>query len=244
MPTEPGSGPRYAAVLACVRSKPKRTHMGAARSRREGIWVSVYTQLREAIVTGDLAPGQQLVEAMLAARYSVSRTPIREALTRLEQDGLIVRADRGLIVREITPEEVLDIYETRVVLEARAAEAAADRRTDWDLISMRKAQTAFETTSGDEPDFGKIAIANREFHRTVWVAAHSASLLDLLVRLNALLGRYPETTLSAPGRLAEANAQHSEMIEAITARDSKRAGEVASRHFIQARDVRLRLWAE
>ena len=84
--------------------------------------VQPYEILQQAILRGELAPGQPLVETTLAARYNVSRTPIREALTRLEQDRLVERTDRGLVVRRRSPEQILDIYETRIALEATAAE--------------------------------------------------------------------------------------------------------------------------
>jgi DNA-binding GntR family transcriptional regulator len=206
--------------------------------------MSVYAKLREAIVTGDLGPGHPLVEATLAGTYGVSRTPIREALTRLEQDGLIVRADRGLLVRENSPEEILDLYDTRVVLEVRVAQVAAQRRTDLDLGTMRKAQAYLDKVSTGKPDFEEAAVANRAFHRSVWNAARSESLLDLLKRLDAHLGRYPVTTLSAPGRLPQANTQHHELIAAIADRDEQLAGAIASQHFLAARDIRLRLWSE
>src|ERR1700754_1808293 len=80
-----------------------------------------YERLKQAILDGELVPGQQLVEISLAQWCQVSRTPIREALSRLEQDGLALRTDRGLVVRERSPEEILDIYDTRIVLEAMAA---------------------------------------------------------------------------------------------------------------------------
>src|SRR5437016_3803193 len=86
--------------------------------------VSPYEQLVRAITSGDLPPGSPLIEVALAERFGVSRTPVREALTRLEQDGLVARGDLGLVVREITPEEILDIYDVRIVLEGRAASTA------------------------------------------------------------------------------------------------------------------------
>ena len=102
--------------------------------------MGVYEQLRQSIIEGRLLPGESLVEANLASTYGVSRTPIREALTRLQQDGLVHRGDRGLVVRESTPEEILDIYETRVILEAQAARLAAKRRTEFELARIMNEQ--------------------------------------------------------------------------------------------------------
>ena len=91
-----------------------------------------YERLKNAIITGELGPGTHLVESSLARLCQVSRTPVREALTRLEQDGLVHQGARGLVVRERSPEEILDIYETRIVLEATAARLAAERHTALD----------------------------------------------------------------------------------------------------------------
>lgn len=191
-------------------------------------------------MSGELVPGEQLVELALAEWCQVSRTPIREALTRLEQDGLVRRTDRGLIVRESSPEEILDLYDTRIVLESRAAAVAADRRTSIDLISMRRADDRVRRAAAD--DSNTMAERNRELHRTVWRASHNESLIDLLERLNMHLGRYPATTLAFPGRQETSHVEHTDLIDAIEARDAESASRIATAHFTAARDIRLKLW--
>lgn len=214
-----------------------RRNPGRPRSERRA---SAYEFLKQAIMKGELTAGEQLVEANLAEWCNVSRTPVREALTRLEHDGLVQRSDRGLIVRESSPEEILDLYDTRIVLESRAAAVAADRRTDFDLLSMRRAAERVRRATDDGANV--IAQRNREFHQTVWQASHNGSLTDLLQRLNLHLGRYPATTLVYPGRAEAANREHDEIIEAIAERNSTRAADAATRHFTTARDIRLKLW--
>lgn len=203
---------------------------------------SPYEKLSQAIMTGELAPGQPLIETALAEWCEVSRTPIREALTRLEQDGLVVRGERGLMVRERSPEEILDLYETRIVLEAMASRVAATRRSYLDLMTMRRIASRLEAMGTD--DEMAMAAGNREFHRAVWRASHNDSLSDLLERLDMHLARYPSTTLSQPGRWAEANLEHQEIIAAIEAQDPELAHDVAARHFAKARELRLALWAK
>lgn len=202
--------------------------------------VAPYQRLKQAILEGELEPGQQLVESALAEWCQVSRTPIREALTRLEQDGLVERGDRGLIVRASSADEILDIYETRMVLESTAARMAAERRTSYDLIHMRRMLARTQEVSADDP----IAMAgsNVRLHRVIWRASHNGSLVDLLERLNMHLGRYPATTLSYPGRWATAKVEHDRLVDAIEARDGALAAEVAAEHFNAARDIRLRLF--
>lgn len=200
--------------------------------------LSPYEQLKGAILSGEFAPGQPLVENTLAAWCQTSRTPVREALRRLEQDGLIDSSDRGLVVRKRSPEEILDIYETRIVLEAAVARVAAERRTEHDIRLMRLLWQKFGENSGSD-----MVEANRQFHRAVWKASHNKSLLDLLERLSLHLARYPETTLRAPGRWQTAHRQHKQLVDAIEKRDGDAAHAVALRHFTDARDIRLELFA-
>lgn len=189
---------------------------------------------------GELAAGEQLIEADLAKICQVSRTPVREALTRLEHDGLVRRSDRGLLVRENSPEEILDLYDTRIVLESRAAAVAAERRTDLDLLAMRRAAERVRRARAEGPLV--VAQRNRELHERIWQASHNESLTDLLERLNLHLGRYPATTLGHPGRAEIAEEEHDEIIAAIAARDDEAAAALASKHFTAARDIRLKLW--
>lgn len=202
--------------------------------------VPPYEMLKQAILSGELEPGQPLVETALAEWCEVSRTPIREALTRLEQDGLIDRTDRGVVVRLRSPEEILDIYETRLALEATAGQLAAERRTTHDLRLIKRLLQRCEETSAK--DTAGIAEINRQFHRAVWRASHNESLIDLLERLDLHLARYPETTLSHPGRWTAARKEHAELVTAIEERDSSAAHDVALHHFTEARNIRLVLY--
>jgi DNA-binding GntR family transcriptional regulator len=204
--------------------------------RRHG----AYARIKQAILSGEFQPGEPLVETVLAEWCEVSRTPIREALTRLEQDGIVVRTDRGLVVREDSPDDVLDLYETRITLEGAAARVAAERRTFHDVLQMR--ELAVMMTAMEDLTPQSMAGANDRFHRSVWRASHNRSLVDLLDRLSLHLGRYPATTLSFPGRWERANQQHIEIVEAIEARDPELAVQRATEHFIESRDIRLRLW--
>lgn len=199
-----------------------------------------YEQLKEAIYLGDLQPGQQLVETALAQSFRVSRTPIREALARLEQDGLVVRTRNGLAVRERTPGEVLDIYEVRVLLESAAGRTAAERRTNNDIFELRQAHRRY--IAAGEKDQQERVLVNRRFHATVWEAAHQPALADLLRRIELQLGRFPITTLSYPGRWETSIEEHEALVAAIENRDGDKAAEIAGQHFTAARDIRLALW--
>jgi DNA-binding GntR family transcriptional regulator len=201
----------------------------------------VYERIKEAIASGEIGPGTPLVETALAEWCQVSRTPVREALTRLEQDGVVARSERGLIVRARSHEEILDIYETRIVLEGTVSRVAAVRRSSVDVIYLRHADDAMRRIDvGNEME---MVSANREFHRAVWHASHNESLIELLMRLDLHVARYPATTLSYPGRWQEANCEHHQILKAIEAQDDAYAEELTRQHFTKARNLRLTILA-
>lgn len=201
----------------------------------------VYEQLRSEIVTGTIASGSSLVETAIAARYGTSRTPVREALSRLEQDGLAERRDRGMEVRSCSPGEILEIYGVRIVLEGLAARTAAEFRSALDLAILEERHLRMVAT--DPADAIAMATTNRQFHEALWTSSHNRTLVDLLARLNSHLTRYPATTLSSPGRWATALEDHRRLLDAIDARDADAAGSIAESHMAVARDIRLRTYA-
>lgn len=201
---------------------------------------SVYEHIREAILNGHFPPDYLLVETALAEEFGASRTPVREALHRLEIEQLVERASRGMRVRASSPEEILDIYEVRVTLEGSAAQHAALRATDLDRRRLRAAQDDM-LRAGSDP--AARAASNRAFHEAVWQASHSATLVDLLQRLNTHLIRYPTTTLTQGDRWDVVLLEHENILAAIEARDGDRAGQLAERHMAGAREVRLAMYA-
>lgn len=201
----------------------------------------VYERLRMEILNGKLAPGAPLVEATIAARYHVSRTPVREALRRLQQDELIEQRDRGSVVRDRSPEEILEIYGVRVVLEGLAARAAAENRSSLDLANLSERHARMKAVN--RTDAQVMAATNQQFHEALWASSHNRMLVDLLIRLNSYLARYPATTLSSPGRWKIVLEDHQRLIDAINARDAETAGSVAEDHMSAARDIRLQIYA-
>ncbi|WP_251447656.1 MULTISPECIES: GntR family transcriptional regulator [unclassified Microbacterium] len=202
--------------------------------------VSAYDGIRELILTNALPANEPLVETALAEQFGVSRTPIRDALRRLEQDGLVERFGRGVRVRELSPEEILEIYEVRETLEAAAARAAANRRTELDL--SRLAAIHEEMLALGENLDERVALNNR-FHETLWQASHNSTLQESIGRLIMRLRRHPHTTLEYPGRWERVLTEHQEMLDAIRDREADRAAEIATVHMSAARDVRLRIYA-
>ncbi|MGH3356236.1 MAG: GntR family transcriptional regulator, partial [Nocardioidaceae bacterium] len=180
-----------------------------------------------------------LVETALAERFSVSRTPVREALRLLEHDGLVERGRRGLQVRQHSREQIYELYEVRSLLEAAAARAAAERHTPVDAMRLEE---LLERMEGEQDPSGEQRVQlNRAFHSAMWTAAHNGVLLEVIERLYLTLVRYPNTTLVAPGRWESALAEHRDLVNAILRRDADAAERISREHLETARDIRIRL---
>lgn len=204
-----------------------------------GMSKNVYARLRAEILSGKLPPGASLVEATIASRYRVSRTPIREALRRLEQDELVEQRDRGLAVRARSPEEILEIYSVRVVLEELVARSAAENRNELDLANLVERHARMVSVDRTHSDL--MAATNQQFHEALWASSHNRVLVDLLARLNSYLARYPATTLSSPGRWENVLEDYRLLIDAIVNRDAEKASVISHDHMSAARDIRLRM---
>ncbi len=202
---------------------------------------SIYDDLHAKIVAGGLTPGTLLVEGSLAAEYKVSRSPIREALSRLTYEGLVERHDRALRVRVLRPEEVLEIYEVRIALEAAAARAAAQRRTDLDLGRLERTLEAMKELGPDDTD-QRPRLAH-SMHFIIWGASHNAALVKTLEGVHRLVLGLASTTLHYPERWEVFLAESEDLVEAIRARDAERASGLASQQMTNARDFRIRLYS-
>jgi DNA-binding GntR family transcriptional regulator len=195
-----------------------------------------YARLRKEILDGVFAPGTILLETALSVKYGVSRTPVREALGRLAQDGLIERSTRGFRIKQRNPEEILEIYEARIALEGRSAELAAKNRTDIDLARMAHLLDE-RRTEADPAQFGPL---NNKWHDAMRLSAHNATISDLLARLDSLLLLFrPRTFVPQPDdRSAE---EHAAILEAISQGDQDAAGVAMTDHLRRMRDWRIRL---
>jgi DNA-binding GntR family transcriptional regulator len=200
---------------------------------------AIYTALRSDVLTGALQPNTPVREVAVASRFGVSRTPVREALRRLEHDRILVPSSRGLVVRGVDTDEVIQTYNIRILLEGEAAAEAAMARTQADLLRLESLLDRDRSLAN--PEDATRAETNTEFHETIWTATHNPVLQDLLRRLTVHLIRAPHSTLSAPGRWDEALDEHATMVAAIRDRDADVARERARAHMDRAREIRLQL---
>lgn len=200
-----------------------------------------YSLILEAIDVGIYKPGDRLVESDLADRFGVSRTPIREALQRLETQSLLERDGRSLIVASLDHNQMAELYVVRRELEGLAAGLAARHATDEEVRVLRDMVTADDALVGDP---SALARANRRFHKQIHLASHNRYLvqqLDLVHRTMALMAT---TSLAAQGRGEIAQDEHSGIVKAIENRDVPAAEQALRDHISVAFMTRLKLDAD
>lgn len=200
-----------------------------------------YTLILEAIDSGIYKPGDRLVEAELAERFGVSRTPVREALQRLETQSMLSRDGRSLIVASLDHNQLAELYVVRSELEGLAARLAAKHATPEEVKVLNDMVEADRTHLNDPAALSR---ANRRFHKQIHLASHNRYLvqqLDLVHRSMALLAT---TSLAAEGRGSAALAEHAAIVKAIAAGDGIAAQEALRAHISKAFETRLKLDAD
>ena len=200
-----------------------------------------YSMILDAIDLGVYKPGDRLVESELADRFGVSRTPIREALQRLETQSLLARDGRSLIVASLDHNQMAELYVVRRELEGLAARLAAQHATPEEVRILREMVEADNALVDDPPALSR---ANRRFHKQVHLASHNRYLvqqLDLVHRTMALMAT---TSLSAQGRGVIAQSEHDGIVRAIEQKDEDAAYEALSDHISVAFMTRLKQDAE
>ncbi len=202
-----------------------------------GLAERAYGTIREAIQDGRLSPGQRMPETDVSTWLKVSRTPVREALRRLQSEGMLQPAPGGgLSVVRHDLRAVGELYDVRESLEGTAAALAA-RGADATEIRVLHAMVESQRQLADDPQAH--ARLNIVFHQNIYHAAHNRFLLQNLQSLHdsvALLGR---TTFASPGRIAEALAEHAAIVAAIAARDETSAEALARSHVRRGYELRL-----
>jgi DNA-binding GntR family transcriptional regulator len=198
----------------------------------------VYARLREAIREGSLKPGQRLVERDVAATLGVSRTPVREAFTLLEAQGIAsVVSGRGLVITTLSHEEVSELYAIWESLEGIVARYAAQHATEHDLKALQHIGELWKAQS--EPHvLGRL---NKQFHDALYRAAHNRYLARALNAIDDALALLGVTTYSIPGRPAEAAKEHAAIVAAIAKRDPQAAQHAAEKHIRRAGELRMTL---
>jgi DNA-binding GntR family transcriptional regulator len=216
------------ATLTAIDAEALRT-----RSRAD----FVYESLRDAISDGRIAVGERVREEEIARNLGVSRTPVREALQRLHQRGLLVLgAGRGLVVAQLSHNQVLQLYAMREILEGSAARFAAQHATGADVAILYRLQKELAEA---KPDPLLLVTLNRRFHQAIYEAAHNQYLMQTLDMLHDSFALLHNATFRVPSRRAESDEEHRRIVAAIETRNPDAAEEAAREHIRQAQRTRF-----
>jgi len=193
------------------------------------------TALRE----GEYTPGDRLREEEVGARLSLSRTPVREALRRLEADGIVEHRPRlGAVVRQLDHAEVVELYEMRVVLERTAAEMAAKHATEAEIDALDDLN---QRIADERHHPARAAAINQDFHRGLYLACRNRFLLEAARALNNSLLLLGPTTFTDEARIDTVVRQHQGIIDALRQGDIEAAGAAAEAHLQTSLRHRLKV---
>ena len=195
--------------------------------------------LRQAIRDGILPPGERLMEIPLAEELGVSRTPIREAIRILEQEGLIVMIPRrGTYVADMSLKDVTEVFELRCILEELAAELAAERITNEEIEALEQHLVEIGNYM-NENNLDKVVQADILFHEILYKASRNDRLVEMINNLREQTLRFRTLSMSQTGRLAKTWDEHRQLVEAISDRDVERARQIARIHMEESEKTLL-----
>ena len=187
----------------------------------------VYHKVRDAIRKGTLSIGERVTEAELAARFGVSRTPVRDAIIRLEADGLLTNEPRrGLVITDLSHQQIVELYFMREVMEGAAARLAAQSASE---IELRTIAELSESEAGQLTNFDELSEINVRIHQMIMLAAHNRYLLRSLSQLSVTMSLLP-SLLSKGKRAAAAAEEHRIIVNALLSRDGDAAEAAARQH--------------
>jgi DNA-binding GntR family transcriptional regulator len=196
---------------------------------------TVYTKLKNAILAGTLKPMERITENQVAARFGLSRTPVREAFRRLEAEGLIlVVPQRGSFVSQPSVEDILEIYQMRAPLEGMAARIAAESITGAQLQHLEELLRA-EAQRRDRPSAERSLRLNREFHAVIFACTRNKRLASLLMDMQDQVHRVRVLWPSTLARLGETWKEHEQILAALKERDGEAAERLMREHLECAR---------
>ncbi|HLN13935.1 MAG TPA: GntR family transcriptional regulator [bacterium] len=195
----------------------------------------LFKHLRQLIISGSYAAGAKLVEQDLAEQFNVSRTPVREAIRKLEIEGLVrYQSRRGVIVTGFSESDIDEIYATREVLEGLAARLAAEHATEQDLSALRQLldQMSEAFAAGE---YKRAAQIHTRFDDLLYQTGRNQRLLGILTQFSQYIEHGKLVSLTRQGRADEIRAEHAAMVEAIATRDPDAAERAARLHVANAR---------
>lgn len=196
----------------------------------------VFQVLKEAIITGELKPGERLMEVKLAEDMGVSRTPVREAIRKLELEGLVDMVPRkGAYVADISIKDAMEVFEIRCALEGLAASLAAKRITDEEIKKLETALKDIEKAA-KKGDTKMIIKKDAEFHNILFNSTRNGRLAQIISNLKEQIYRFRVESFRNPKRYENTIREHKAIIEAIKEKDAAKAEEITKIHIKKAED--------
>jgi DNA-binding GntR family transcriptional regulator len=195
--------------------------------------------LRDAVRRGILQPGERLMEIQLAEDLGVSRTPVREAIRKLEMEGYVIMMPRrGTYVADLSIRDINEVFEIRTSLESLASGLAAERINEDELEKLQRllVEIGAYIKSGD---MDSIVRTDTEFHDLLYQASRNSRLVGIISNLREQLTRFRTTSMSFPGRLKATLEEHRKIVEAIAQGDEKAARKAAEHHMEKSEQTLL-----
>jgi DNA-binding GntR family transcriptional regulator len=191
----------------------------------------VYDQLRQDILAGNIVPGTRMMEVELSIKMGVSRTPIREAIKKLEKEGLVVVEPRhGAYTSQVSRADMIGILEVRQHMDKLAASYAATRGNQADFQRIEACAKAYEAEIKRNTDSRELIKCDERFHEAIAEASHNTTLLTLVTELQEMVVRFRYIYYGDSDIMQSMIDEHEEILRAIKAGDAAKASEVAGRH--------------
>lgn len=204
----------------------------------------VCEKIRQAITTGIFRPGERLMEIQLAEEMGVSRTPVREAIRKLELEGFVVMIPRrGTYVADISIKDITEVYEIRTALESLAAGLAAERISDEELEEMQRLLVEigqYVEAENEEEHMDEIVRIDSSFHDILYQASRNERLVNIISNLREQITTLRGRSMHYPGRLKDTLSEHKVIVDMLAQRDAEKAQQVVREHLENAEHTLLK----
>jgi DNA-binding GntR family transcriptional regulator len=211
-----------------------------ALPRRKSLGQHVFENLKQAIIRGDVAPGDRLVESQIAEVLDISRTPVREAIHKLEREGLLKKLPKGgFAVVNLTREDIEETFGIRSVLESYAARLVAVNHHEEDLKPLEEKIKEFQICL-EKGEMGELPRINTEFHSLFYALSRSPKLIKLINDLRDQIFRFRKILLQMDNMAKTSNEDHRKILAAIRQRDAPKVERVVKEHILRGQRIVLK----
>ena len=207
--------------------------------KRENLGIQVFEQLKRMILRGEISSGTRIVESEIALSMGISRTPVREAVHKLEAEGLLTHLSKGgYAVRGLTISDIEDTFDIRSILESFAGYLAAKRHTDGELVTLESKIDEFQRYL-DRGDLKRLSAVNTDFHEALYELSRSHRLIKMIHGLKDEIEFLRKIILNSEKMARLSNRDHREIVEAIKQRDAKKVEQQLKEHILRGKEFVL-----